>query len=79
MPLKMNTHDLVTLGVMATGVIVVGGSACGLVDVQSSVILLGSATTLGGYLFKQVCQVCPALAYAKERGYQSDGYEKEVC
>lgn len=74
---NMSTHDLVTLGVMATGVIVVGGSAFGLVDVQSSVILLGSATTLGGYLFKQVCAVCPAMTYAKERGYL-DGFSKEV-
>lgn len=74
---NVSTHDLVTLGVMTTGIIVVGGSAAGLVDVQSSIILLGSATTLGGYLFKQVCAVCPAMTYAKERGY-CDGFEKEV-
>lgn len=75
--MKYSTHDLVTVGVMATGLIVVGGSAAGMISIQDSVILLGTATTLGGFLFKQVCQVCPAMQYAKDRGYREQ--EKDVA
>lgn len=76
MSVNFTTHDLVTLGMMAGGLITIAGTAAGLLDTQNALIMLGGTTTLGGYLLRESCRGCPMAVYARERGYNDA--EKEV-